>query len=250
MLSPNWQLKTPLDAIIFDCDGTLSEIEGIDELAESNHVGAAVRELTEEAMGKTGINPQLYRQRLDLVLPTQHQVQDLGRRYLEHLTQDSDQVIQLLQRLNKPIYIISAGLYPAVSIFGKSLNIPAQHIFAVDIQFDAQGKFINYEETSALTHREGKQKIVSELLKKHPHIGYVGDGLNDYAVYNLVTRFVGYGGVFYRENIKALCEYYIENPSMTALLPLILTQAEHDALTDKEQALYQKGYISIRKNIC
>jgi phosphoserine phosphatase len=39
MLTKNWQLQHPLDAVVFDCDGTLSQIEGIDALAEKNDVG-------------------------------------------------------------------------------------------------------------------------------------------------------------------------------------------------------------------
>ena len=42
-----FQLADPVDAIVFDCDGTLSLIEGIAVLAHANGVGEHVRELTE-----------------------------------------------------------------------------------------------------------------------------------------------------------------------------------------------------------
>ena len=42
MKAPTWQLDHPINAIVFDCDGTLSIIEGIDELARNNGVGDAV----------------------------------------------------------------------------------------------------------------------------------------------------------------------------------------------------------------
>ncbi len=248
MLPPSWQLKTPLDAIIFDCDGTLSTIEGIDELAEKNGKGALVRELTAEAMGKTGINPLLYQQRLQLVLPTKEQVVALGQEYIKHLTKDADVVIQLLQRLGKEIYIISAGLFPAVSIFGEALHVPAKNIFAVGIQFDSQGRFVDFEKNSPLTHSDGKRKIVTYLTEKHAQVGYIGDGLNDLAVYDLVTRFIGYGGAYYRENIEARCQYYIDIASMTPLLPLVLTQDEYTQLTPEERELYQQGLPEIIKD--
>ncbi|TAK75879.1 MAG: phosphoserine phosphatase, partial [Gammaproteobacteria bacterium] len=63
-MAPIWQPQAPIPAIVFDCDGTLSMIEGIDELAKHNGVSEAVQALTAEAMEKTGLHPDLYRQRL------------------------------------------------------------------------------------------------------------------------------------------------------------------------------------------
>ena len=58
MVIPVWQLKTSIDALIFDCDGTLSRIEGIDVLADQNGVGDAVKQLTHDAMTHMGLNPE------------------------------------------------------------------------------------------------------------------------------------------------------------------------------------------------
>ncbi|EKD53813.1 MAG: hypothetical protein ACD_60C00149G0012 [uncultured bacterium] len=245
MVPLNWQLPTPLDAIIFDCDGTLSQIEGIDELAKANGTYDAVKELTAEAMGKSGLNPELYQKRLDLVVPTEKEVHNLGQKYFNYQTEDTSAVIQLLHRINKKIYVISAGLYPAVAIFADLLHIPRQYIFAVNIYFDSKGNFSDYECTSPLTSANGKRSIVSELKKIHPRVAYIGDGLNDYAVYDLATRFIGYGGVYYRENIAALCEFYLKKPTMAGLLPLVLTPAECKKLTRVEEVLYQKGLATI-----
>ena len=138
---PTWQLQTPIQAVLFDCDGTLASIEGIDELAKNNRVGGAVETLTADAMGKSGINFDLYQKRLDLVRPTQEQVITLGQHYFSNQVPDAKDVIALLQRLNKSVYLISAGLFPAVSLFGKLLQIPEENIFAVNIDFDTNGTF-------------------------------------------------------------------------------------------------------------
>lgn len=237
----NWQLTGPLDAIIFDCDGTLSALEGIDELAKLNGAGAAVQQLTADAMGKTGINPELYQQRLALTQPTRDQVLALGEQYFNHQAPDVLAVIQLLQALNKAVYIISAGLYPAVAIFGKLLGVPQENIFAVNIYFDSAGNFSDFDHASPLVTADGKRTISSQLKQKHPRILHIGDGLNDYSTHDLVTRFVGYGGFFYRARIAELCQYYIATPSMTALLPLCLTVAEVKRLTEAQYRLYQQG---------
>ncbi len=244
-MANNWQLQTPLDAVIFDCDGTLSSIEGIDELARNNGAGEKVRALTEEAMGKTGINPSLYRQRLDLVKPTQEQVIALGMEYFSHRVPDLEATLSLLKQLNKSIYIISAGLTPAVTIFGKLLQIPASNIFAVNIDFDDQGRFIDFNQKSPLVTKEGKRLIVTQIKAQHERLAFIGDGLNDCAAADLVTRFIGYGGNFYRENIAALCDYYIKTKSMASLLPLILTENECQSLDKQGQGLIRQGLKAI-----
>jgi phosphoserine phosphatase len=245
----NWQLAMPINAVIFDCDGTLSKIEGIDELARQNHAGAQVAELTELAMGKTGINPEIYRERLRLVDPTREQVEHLGDLYFQHMTPDADQVIQLLSRLHKTIYIISAGLKPAVSLFGQLLQVPEKNIFAVDIEFNSDGTYIDFDHTSPLTTSHGKRLIDTRLMEEHQTIAHIGDGLNDLVVRDLVTRFIGFGGMFYRASIEAQCDFYIKAPSLAAALPLLLTTTEANALNDADRGLYNKGLDALDAGI-
>ena len=241
MESRHWQLKSPLDAIIFDCDGTLSTIEGIDFLAEQNHLGDHVKQLTAEAMGKTGINPELYQQRLDLVKPTRQQVQQLGHHYFAHKVLDSDTVIQVLTKLNKAIYIVSAGLKPAVLDFAKKLGVNENRVFAVNAEFDRNNHYCNFDHHSPLVHNDGKRVIVEQIKKQHTQLAYIGDGLNDLIVRSHVTRFIGYGGAYFRENIAAACEFYITSARLAPLLPLCLTESEKSQLTHDDLHLYQKG---------
>lgn len=245
MTTPTWQLLRPIDAIVFDCDGTLSVIEGIDELARHNGVGEAVQSLTERAMAQTGINPDLYQARLALVAPKQEQVLALGKQYYAQQVPDVKDVIQLLTRLNKSIYLVSAGLYPAVKIFGELLQIPSAHIFGVEVEFDEQGHYVTYDLASPLVHNGGKRDIVTQLKTRHSHIIHVGDGLNDFVTHDLVTRFIGYGGAFYRKNLAAACQFYIHTLSMAPLLPWTLTQDEYALLNAEEKALYHKGLAAI-----
>lgn len=219
-------LSIPVDAVVFDCDGTLSSIEGIDELARLNGVEGPVARLTAQAMGQSGINPELFHERLSLVSPTATQVDALGQTYLQHQTPGVASVLQALKFLHKKIYIVSAGLAPAVVGFGRLLEVEPADIFAVEIYFDAAGRYRDFDRHSPLIYSDGKRTIVQQLQKHHPRLVYVGDGLNDYAVHDLVTRFVGYGGAFYRENIAKHCQYYISTPSLEPLLPLCLTDEE------------------------
>ena len=74
---------------------------------------------------------------------------------------------------------------------------------------------------------------------------HVGDGLNDYITHDVVTRYVGYGGVFYRENLANLCQYYINTLSLSPLLPLSLTEHECKFLMEEELIIYRKGMDAI-----
>ena len=57
--------------VIFDCDSTLSRIEGIDELADIAGVTRQVRQMTDAAMaGEIGLE-EVYGKRLELIKPTQ-----------------------------------------------------------------------------------------------------------------------------------------------------------------------------------
>ncbi len=217
-------LKKPLSAIVFDCDGTLSQIEGIDYLAKLNNVEKEVSELTHLAMAQTGLSSSLYQQRLDLVKPTKNQVISLGEIYYQHISPDAENIIKLFQKLDKKIYIFSAGVNPAVTLLGEKLNIAASNIFAVDLQFDQNNHYLNFNHTSPLINKNGKQELINLINQKS--IGYIGDGMNDLAVINHVERFVGYGGAFYRENIKKQCDFYLTEKSFLPLLQLFLTEDE------------------------
>lgn len=244
-----WQLQHPVDGIIFDCDGTLSAIEGIDELARLNGVGEKVEALTADAMGKTGIYPELYKQRIELVKPTLNQIIALGKDYFKHKTPDANEIINLFHSLNKSVYLVSAGLLPSVSYFGELLEIPRENIFAVDVYFDSNNHYLDFDHTSPLIDRNGKRIVVSELKTRHQHLMFVGDGLNDIAALSIVTRFVGYGGSYFRENIAALCDFYIKTLSFSPLLPLALTQEEADKLTGKNLEIYQRGMAAIENGL-
>ena len=239
------QPEQPFSAILFDCDGTLSAIEGIDELAHINQVGRIVQAFTQQAMSQTGMSLGLYEKRLALVKPTKTQVEALGHLYIKHQAPDIAAVISLFNRLKKPAYVISAGLLPSILPLGDFLGIPPSNIFAVDIYFDQKGHYLDFDRQSPLINRQGKCVIVNHLKKQHPHLLYIGDGLNDLETKNEVERFIGYGGFFYRKHIEEQCEFYIKTPSMRALLPYSLTRSEVSLLTDTEKTLYENGMKDI-----
>ena len=246
-ITSDWQPVDPIHAIIFDCDGTLSTIEGIDELAIQNNVGDIVQAITAKAMSDTGINPELYRERLNHVKPSLLQAEQLGSQYFMTRTQDSLEVIKLLQGLGKTIYIASAGINPSVKLFADQLGISATQVFAVDVSFDADGNYQDFDTSSPLASRNGKREIARQLIEKHGSIALIGDGMNDVVAIDIVTRFIGYGGTVFREKIARLCEYYIQEKSLAAALPLLLTPQEYTQLASEERNLFERGLSALQE---
>ena len=210
-----------INGVIFDCDGTLTQIEGIDHLAKYNGIEKKISELTEQAMSFDGITPKLYQQRLDLVRPNHTQCMQLAKDYFTHRSPDIDEVIITLKKQNIAIFIISAGVNPSVKTFASLLHIPENHVFAVDLTFDEQGEYQSFDRSAPMTQRGGKRHIVAMIKQQFPTVAYIGDGQNDMDVYHDVDCFIGYGGSFYRPNMEAACEHYLREQSLLGILPIL-----------------------------
>lgn len=237
----SWQLTRPIDGIVMDCDGTLSQLEGINVLAEQNGVGEEVVRLTHEAMSLTGVNLNLYRKRMELVRPNLQQVRELGQHYFYDRVPATTDVIDALTALGKPCFILSAGVDPAVTLFGELLGIASDHVHAVELYFDGEGHYRDFDHNSPLTHRGGKRKLVAAIQEQHPRLAYIGDGMNDVSASDMVTRFVGFGGTYYRQRIADHCRFYIKCLSFAPLLALSLTASEAKQLPAAAMRVYQEG---------
>lgn len=238
---PTVHLSDSIDAVVFDCDGTLSLIEGIEVLGCANGVGDRIKELTEQAISHVGMSPEIYRERIELTRPTRSQVINLAQHYYAARTPCVAAVIEALQKLGKSVYVVSSGMNPAVTLFASMLSIPADHVHAVKVSFSGSGDYLGYDESSALTQRLGKQFIAEQLKVRHPRLIWIGDGMNDLIVKDQVVRFLGFGGAVYRDNVARQSDYYVESQSMAPMLPLCLTQAEVDLLSSDARTLYQEG---------
>lgn len=252
MQNPNffdWQFTQPVDAVIFDCDGTLSQIEGINQLAKYNGVEREVGLLTEMAMSKTGITADIYEKRLALTKPTAKQVAMIGDAYYQHLSPDVDRVIDILQQLNKTVYVISAGIQSAIEDFAKRLHIPAEQVFGVNVYFDNEGNYRGYDNKAWLANQNGKRNMLEKFRKKHRRMVFLGDGMNDWEAASAADRFIGYGGAYFRQPIADVCDFYMTCKSFMPLLPLCLTLAEVAQLSSSQQEIYDRGLAQINQGL-
>jgi phosphoserine phosphatase len=245
------------DLIFFDCDSTLSTIEGIDELAKLKGKEWRVGLLTQKAMDGDLDLEEVYGKRLQAIRPTRGQLKAVEERYWETLVMDVLPLLGALRFLQREIFIISGGLAEPVTGFGQRLGVPSQNIRAVEVEYNqlsdewwnfyepqTQHKqtYLDYDE-GPLTVTSGKPDIIKELAgNKAGRRLMVGDGSSDLATRDVVDLFVGFGGVVAREKVVAGADVFIHTESIAPLLPIIAGKRGYQAVKGTpHQAIYQKG---------
>jgi len=166
-------------AVCFDCDSTLSRIEGIDELASRRGLKREISRLTEAAMNGSLPLDAVYAERLSIVSPDEAAMDWLGKRYVEELVPGARETVEALHSLGKVVYLISGGLLPAVQRLSRALAIPDAHVFAVAVHFDGAGAYQGFDSASPLARADGKAVVCRHLALRHGTIAMVGDGMTD-----------------------------------------------------------------------
>jgi phosphoserine phosphatase len=212
---------TRFSTVIFDCDSTLSAVEGIDELAGEHR--EAIAALTDAAMRGDVPLEQVYGQRLELVAPSKDRLDALGRLYVERLVPGARETVMALRTAGIGVRIVSGGLRPAVLAVARALEVSDDHVAAVDVFFDDRGDFTGWEESSPLAYSLGKRTQLerwSDVLSRPVMI--VGDGITDLEARPPADAFVAFAGVVAREPVMAAADAVIHERSLTPVLALAL----------------------------
>jgi len=122
--------------VFFDCDSTLTTIEGIDVLADHAGKKWRVEVLTRAAMDGELDLEEVYGKRLLAVKPTREQIRNIRQAYKRNVVEDAAAVIAALQHLGHKVYIISGGLAEPVEEFGIFLGVPQENIRAVGVAYN------------------------------------------------------------------------------------------------------------------
>jgi phosphoserine phosphatase len=233
-------------AVVFDCDSTLSAIEGIDELATD--VRGEVEALTDAAMRGELPLEAVYGRRLELIRPTSAAVEALARRYVEAIVPDAAEVVSALGFEKIDVRIMSGGLRPAVMAVAEALGIPAGVVAAVDIRFDGSGAYAGFDTRSPLARAGGKREVM-QLWRAEigGPVMMVGDGVTDLETRPVADVFVAYAGVVHRPAVVTAADVVIHSRSLAPVVPLALggerprSQAVR-AIYDRGMALLEQHY--------
>lgn len=249
--------------VFFDCDSTLTTIEGIDVLADFAGKKWRVEVLTRAAMDGELDLEEVYGKRLRAVKPTREQIRRIRQAYKRNVVEDATAVIATLQHLGHKVYIISGGLAEPVEEFGIFLGVPKENIRAVGVAYnqlsgewwtknqpytEGDVQYLTYEE-GALTISDGKAQIVRELLAgQRGRSLLIGDGNSDLLAGTAVDLFVGYGGIVERQRVLEQAPIYLHT---TSLAPLTAVAAGPAAIQQTQNTphlpVFQKGLDLIKR---
>ena len=220
----------PYGTLVFDCDSTLSSIEGIDELAGERKPQVAA--LTERAMSGAVPLEAVYGERLALLRPTRAQVAQLGQQYVATALPHARELVCALRALKKRVCILSGGLRQAVFALADHLGIDSGDVFAVDIFHGRDGSYGGFDEDSPLARAGGQLEILRQLAREDRRGGLalVGDGATDLEAAPAARRFVAFGGVARRKEVFARAVVSCDTPDLAALLPLLVATDEIEVL--------------------
>jgi phosphoserine phosphatase len=211
-----------LKLLIFDCDSTLSAIEGIDELGRLRgaDVFKRVEEMTNAAMdGKIAVEA-VFGHRLEIICPSEADVAAIGQRYIATVEPDALKAIVAARAAGWTPMIISGGFRNAIRPLADYLGI--ELIEAVDLFFDGSGHYTGYDETYPTTRSGGKPEVITRLKRElaPAKVVMVGDGASDLEAKSVVDLFVGFGRYTAREKVKREAAQFIYKLSdLPGILP-------------------------------
>ncbi|MDY0058071.1 MAG: HAD-IB family phosphatase [Methyloversatilis sp.] len=213
-------------AILFDCDSTLSTIEGIDVLAEQAGVVDQVVPLTNAAMEGRLKLEEAYAARLDLIKPDASTIDAVGRQYIETRVDGAAEAIAALGTLGWQVHVVSGGIRQAVLAIARFLGVPDERVHAVDLRFDANGHYAGFDPESPLARSGGKAEIVRRVGAGAERVVMVGDGITDLEAAEAGALVIGFGGVVRREIVANRAPHFIERADLREVVRLLATPEE------------------------
>ena len=222
MMKSHSSENKPIDTVVFDCDGTLSSLEGIVELAKYKGIEEKIGAMTHCAMDSGGLSAGFFSKRLNLIRPTRVQLIELSQKYYDYRTKNIEYLITSLQRQGINVFVFSAGFKQAVLPFACQLGILAQHVYAIELKFNAAGEYLNFDRNSPLLEDQGKANLIQKIFPDLEQIVFIGDGANDISVQPYVRKFIGYGGHYYRKAIERSSDIYVRDKDALNLESIIL----------------------------
>jgi phosphoserine phosphatase len=201
--------------IFFDCDSTLSTIEGIDELgrARGPEVFAQVEHLTHQAMNGEVPIAEVFGRRMEIIRPDRATADAVAQLYLDTIVPGVPEAIAALKAAGWTPVIISGGFAPLIQPLARALGI--DHVEAVPLHFDADGRYAGYGEDYPTTRNGGKPEIIREWKRAllPETVVMVGDGVSDLESKPAVDRFIGFGGVVQREAVRRDADIWLTDMS-------------------------------------
>jgi len=207
--------------LLFDCDSTLSAIEGIDELGRLRgpEVFKAVEDMTTKAMDGSTPMESIFAKRLDMIKPTLKELESIGQKYIQQVEPTALDTIKKLKADGWMVMIVSGGFTQAIRPLAQYLGI--ERVEAVELRFNPDGSYAGYVESCPTAKSKGKNVVALKLrdeFKAYQTV-LVGDGASDLEVKGDVDKMIGFGRYTPRPKVKAGADAFIT--SLDQLISLL-----------------------------
>lgn len=207
--------------LLFDCDSTLSAIEGIDELGRLRgpEVFKAVEEMTTKAMDGSTPMESIFAKRLEMIKPTLKELESIGQKYIQQVEPTALDTIKKLKAAGWTVMIVSGGFTQAIRPLAQYLGI--ERVEAVELRFNADGSYAGYVESCPTAKSKGKNVVALKLRDefKATQTILVGDGASDLEVKGDVDKLIGFGRYTVRPKVRAGADAFIT--SLDQLISLL-----------------------------
>ena len=213
---------TRFAAVCFDCDSTLTRLEGIDELAVRAGIADQIVPLTTAAMDGTLTIDQVYARRMELIRPDRAALAWVGQRYLDEMVEGAFETVSRLQLAGISVHVVSGGLLQPVVMLAQKLGIAADCVHAVGVHLATDGSYLGFDTASPLARKGGKAEVVRAIAARFGATTLVGDGVTDLEARDGGATVIGFGGVVARPKVVAGADVFIMGPSLTAVLPVVM----------------------------
>lgn len=198
-------MSTAPKLIVFDCDSTLSSIEGIDELGRVRgpEIFARVEAMTHDAMNGRLAVEAVFGERLRIIRPRAADVAAVGAQYIDTIEPTAVATLAALRSAGWTPIILSGGFRNAIRPLADHLGVA--RVEAVDLFFDAAGDYAGYDEAYPTTRSGGKPEVIRALKAElaPSRVVMVGDGVSDLETKPEVDLFIGFGRYVAREKVRA-----------------------------------------------
>ena len=188
------------DNIIFDFDSTVIRFESLELIMKNLLEGNKQKIQQIKALTNAGMNGEIsFRESLESRLKVAAPSRQALKKFVAHycpqaLTSGILQLIQKLYAEGIKIWIISGGFTEIILPFSEVLNIPMSRVYAVNLNWDENGKFKSLNNDNGFCDSKviGVKKIQDKFVGKTL---IVGDGFTDYELFTsggIADEFIAY----------------------------------------------------------
>jgi phosphoserine phosphatase len=149
--------------------------------------------------------------RLDLLKPSQADIENCLKELPLKLTPGVDQLIEALTARGVHVYLVSGGFRIMIEPIAKEVCVARDRIYANTIFFDGNGKYAGFDANEPTSADKGKPKALEmiKLANNYETMVMVGDGATDAQARPPATAFIGFGGVIVRPAVQAKADWFV-----------------------------------------